>query len=549
MHTEIGKSRILIFTATYNEAENISKFIHAVHNILPKTDILVVDDSSPDGTGDLLKLLASSNPYLKIIHRANKSGLGTAHLLALRYAMINKYDTLVTMDADLSHDPLQIPSLMDKLSKFDVVIGSRYMNGGVCDYSGYRRLVSVQANFFARNLLKINLHEFTTSFRAFNVDSLSKVNFTKMHNTGYSFFMESIYRYHQSGLSIGEVPIHFKDRTLGVSKIPKLEIVRGIFKLLHLYISKNIRTPIKPEIFSEIDFCGCCGSKYLAERYLSNLGDDRSSEAQAYKCSSMGHKSKPRVVKCLECGLTQVPMSMHPKDLEGLYSNVVDADYLEIINVKSKTFKHSLKLLLKHVKPTGKLLEVGSYCGLFLNEAQKKGFDVTGVEPSIWAAEYAQKTFNLNIVNENFESAVNKIESKFDVVTSWDVIEHVRNPREFLRLANKLMFPGGVIALSTIDIDSWFPKLLKRNWPWIMEMHLYYFGNKTLERMLTEEGFEVVEVAPYRHYASLKYAFKKLCSILPPLIANNFVKLDIFIPNFIIPITLGDIKIYIACKR
>jgi len=155
----------------------------------------------------------------------------------------------------------------------------------------------------------------------------------------------------------------------------------------------------------------------------------------------------------------------------------------------------------------------------------------------------------MEVVNENFESAVNKIESKFDVVTSWDVIEHVRNPREFLRLANKLMFPGGVIALSTIDIDSWFPKLLKRNWPWIMEMHLYYFGNKTLERMLTEEGFEVVEVAPYRHYASLKYAFKKLCSILPPLIANNFVKLDIFIPNFIIPITLGDIKIYIACKR
>ena len=131
------------------------------------------------------------------------------------FALRNGYDTLVTMDADLSHDPAVIPRLVAKLAGADFVTGSRYMQGGSCDYSGYRFFVSKAANAAARLLLRLPLHEFTTSFRAFSARRLADLDFVKMHNGGYSFFMESVFRLHQAGFRLAEVPIHFRDRTAG----------------------------------------------------------------------------------------------------------------------------------------------------------------------------------------------------------------------------------------------------------------------------------------------------------------------------------------------
>ena len=169
--------RVLVFTATFNEKQNISLLLQGISAAVPDADMMVIDDNSPDGTGKLLNDLAISNHKLKVINRPSKLGLGAAHYMAMLYSIQNQYDILVTMDADLSHDPVDIPRLISKLDGVNFVIGSRYAPGGSCDYLGYRKHLSAVGNWIARLLMGIPLHEFTTSFRVFDVHALSTIKF------------------------------------------------------------------------------------------------------------------------------------------------------------------------------------------------------------------------------------------------------------------------------------------------------------------------------------------------------------------------------------
>ncbi len=227
-------SKTLIFTATYNESENIVPLCTHILQLDPGYDLLVVDDNSPDGTGRLLDEIAVENSRLKVFHRPGKMGLGSAHEMAMEYAEQQHYDALVTMDADFSHDPNDIPRLLQALEGNDFVTGSRYMEGGSCNYSGYRRIISILANWWARRLLGIHLHEMTTSFRVFRVDFLRKVDLGQIKSNGYSFFMEIVFRLSRVGARMTEVPICFSDRRAGASKIPPFEIFNGLRHLLYL---------------------------------------------------------------------------------------------------------------------------------------------------------------------------------------------------------------------------------------------------------------------------------------------------------------------------
>lgn len=543
--------RMLVFSATYNEIGNVGQLLNDIWAVEPGTDILVVDDASPDGTGGLLREIAAAEPRLKVVHRPGKLGLGTAHHLAMLFAIRGGYDVLVTMDADHSHDPACIPRLVEKLSAADFVIGSRYIAEGSCDYSGYRRMVSIAANFAARLLLRLPLHEFTTSFRAFQVRRLSNVNFSKMHNEGYSFFMESVYRLHQAGLRVAEVPINFRDRLAGDSKIPRLEIFRGIFKLLHLAGSKILRRRMPPPSEPILDRCVVCESQFLSEMYPGQSTESQPAiGSSAFRCSSMMHACKPRVAKCLQCGLAQVPASEHPADLENLYADVVDRDYLQNQRAKRSTFSRAYLRIRPFLPETGRMLEIGSYCGFFLEEARKQGWAVTGVEPSRWAAEYSVATAGLEVIHGSFECVAPTLaDQHYDAIVSWDVLEHVRDPRGTLEFAFGLLRPGGILAVSTLDIDSRFARLMGRNWPWIMQMHLQYFSAKALTKMFEQAGFQMLCVEPYRHYASLRYIYRKLCALLPAAAGDLLIKIESLVPDWVVPVTLGDIKLYVGRKR
>mgnify|MGYP001238446441 FL=1 len=227
-------SKTLVFTATYNEVQNIKKLISLIYKNFPKADILVIDDNSPDLTYKLLKKLKKKYKNLKIKLRDKKYGLDSAHKFAYDFAKKNGYVKLITMDADLSHNPIEIKKIVRLLDKSEFVIGSRYIKGGKCELPLLRYLISFFGNKFIKFFLGIKCSEFTTSYRGFNLIKLKNFSLKKIKSKGYSFFMETVYLINKKNFKITEIPIKFKNRIYGKSKIPKIEILRTFFNVIRL---------------------------------------------------------------------------------------------------------------------------------------------------------------------------------------------------------------------------------------------------------------------------------------------------------------------------
>ena len=231
--------RILVFSATYNEIENIRELINGIQKYLPDTSILIIDDNSPDKTNEVIKELKKKNKNLYLIEREKKLGLDTAHKTAYNYANENNFDYLITMDADLSHDPKELPEFIKNLNDFPFVIGSRYTNGGKCLMKGFRLIVSKLGNQIIRIVSGIKSSEFTTSFRGFDIKNLKNFNLNNVKIKGYSFMMGTIFELEKNNIRIKEIPITFYERKKGVSKIPKVEIFRTLKNLFFLTFSKR----------------------------------------------------------------------------------------------------------------------------------------------------------------------------------------------------------------------------------------------------------------------------------------------------------------------
>ena len=232
------EKKILVFTATYNEAENVEKLILQINNQSLKLDILIVDDNSPDKTYEIIEKLQKKTKNIILIKRSNKQGLNTAHKLAYNFGIENNYDYLITMDADLSHDPLELNNFVKNLENYQFVIGSRYMPGGKCLMAGRRLLMSKFGNLLMKNVLNVKCSEFTSSYRGFNLKTLKDFHLNLVKSNGYSFFMGTIYEVFKRKFSVKEIPITFIDRAKGYSKIPRIEIFRTLLNLFILRLKK-----------------------------------------------------------------------------------------------------------------------------------------------------------------------------------------------------------------------------------------------------------------------------------------------------------------------
>ena len=226
--------KILVFTATYNESENISELISLIMEQNFKPDLLIIDDNSPDGTYNKVQLMQKKFKNLFLIKRNGKLGLDTAHKEGYDFAKKNNYDYFITMDADFSHDPSELPNFVKNLNNFPIVLGSRYVTGGNCLMSGRRLIISKYGNKFMKFIFKFDCNEFTTSYRGFNLKKLKDFHLNLIKTKGYSFFMGTIYEIFKKGFKVKEIPITFKDRSKGYSKIPRIEILRTLKNVLFL---------------------------------------------------------------------------------------------------------------------------------------------------------------------------------------------------------------------------------------------------------------------------------------------------------------------------
>ncbi|GFP23079.1 dolichol-phosphate mannosyltransferase [Candidatus Hakubella thermalkaliphila] len=229
-----GRLRSLLIVPTYNERDNLRSLAEKIFSASLKVDVLVVDDDSPDGTGEVGEELAGQYQHFQILHRKNDRGYGKACLEGFKRAVQQRYDYICTMDADLSHDPSELKNLLARLDEYDVVIGSRYAEGGKMevDWSLFRRAVSRLGSAFARFMLGLSLKDCTSGYRCYKRKVLESLDLDKIGSEGYSLLMEILYLCQQKGFRIGEAPIIYVDRQRGKSKLNRRVILEALFFVL-----------------------------------------------------------------------------------------------------------------------------------------------------------------------------------------------------------------------------------------------------------------------------------------------------------------------------
>jgi dolichol-phosphate mannosyltransferase len=225
--------RALVVLPSYNEALNAVPLARDILAVDPTLDVLVVDDASPDGTGDLVEKEAQRQPRLHLLRREGKLGLGSAYVAGFRYGLEHGYDPILTMDCDFSHHPRYLPAMLAAAHYHDLVIGSRYVpGGGISNWPLRRRLLSWFANLYTRLLLRLPVRDCTAGYRCYRRAVLERVGIERIRSSGYAFLEEMVLRVHRAGFRIAEVPIVFEDRTRGASKISHSEVYRAAWHVL-----------------------------------------------------------------------------------------------------------------------------------------------------------------------------------------------------------------------------------------------------------------------------------------------------------------------------
>jgi dolichol-phosphate mannosyltransferase len=223
---------VAVCLPTYNEIENLERMVHALHEVLPEGGrVLVIDDDSPDGTGQLADRLAADLTYVSVLHRERKEGLGRAYIAGFERALADGADLILEMDCDFSHDPKDVPRLIAATDEADVAIGSRYVEGGGTENWGLiRRLISRAASLYTQTLL-MPVSDPTSGFKCFRRAVLERIDLDAIRSRGYAFQIENVYRSLHAGFRVVEVPITFAERTTGHSKMSRAIVLEAVVKV------------------------------------------------------------------------------------------------------------------------------------------------------------------------------------------------------------------------------------------------------------------------------------------------------------------------------
>jgi len=252
--------------------------------------------------------------------------------------------------------------------------------------------------------------------------------------------------------------------------------------------------------------CNLCSADNYKVIYRSNIAGIEPT-VKDYVSTVNKYGFFNRLVSCKHCGLVY----MNPRDVgvKDFYKKVVDNAYIESWEERAATFRNHLKILKKYKKENAKLLDIGCYAGIFPSIAQKEGYGVTGIEPSEWAAEFAKEKRDIEILKGCWDE-VDLPQDNFDIVTMWDIVEHLENPSTCFNQVHKWLKKGGILAVSTHNIKGVFARLAGKKYPWLMRFHLYHFEPKTLRALLTKNDLTPILTKYYTKTISLKYVLGRL---------------------------------------
>jgi dolichol-phosphate mannosyltransferase len=229
---EGGTESLLVVIPTYNERDNLPRIVRRAHAAVPGAHVLVVDDASPDGTGELADQLAAGDARIRVLHRDGKNGLGAAYLAGFGWALGHGYRTVVQMDADGSHPPESLPAMLDELADADLVIGSRYVPGGtVVNWPKRREWLSRGGNLYSRLALRVPIRDITAGYRVFRHDVLAELDLDDVDSQGYCFQIDMAWRTVQAGFRVSEVPITFTEREHGYSKMSGFIVREALWRV------------------------------------------------------------------------------------------------------------------------------------------------------------------------------------------------------------------------------------------------------------------------------------------------------------------------------
>ncbi len=492
----------IVIIPTYNEKNTIESLVRKIFEIQSDIHILIVDDNSPDGTQMVVDKLMKEFPLLNILKRKGKEGLGKAYTEAFRLVLKDSnISTIITMDADLSHDPKYIPIMLEKRLKYDFIIGSRYIKGGATEgWELWRKVLSFFGNIYTRIVTRIPLYDITAGFGAISADKLRNIDLNNIDSSGYAFLIELKYFLYKSGAKMIEIPIVFKNRIGGESKISNHIISEGIKAPWRLVLCK----------YNKKIECIICESDILHSQYT--------------------HKNGFSLYKCNNCKTIKVyPLSNLNIDIynDNYFSGASHGfgyiDYDKDKEAMKDVFVGYIKRIddlfrNKEDKKKIKLLDVGAATGYFMDIARGNSFDVTGIEISSDAVNKGKEK-GLNIFNGTMENFDPK-GKKFDVITLLDVIEHVPDPDNLILKCKDLLNKDGIIVINTPDSGSPYARLLGKRWHLIVPPeHLYYFNRKSLISLLRKNGFNIINSTTIGKKFTMEYVFLTL---------NKWLKLKVF---------------------
>jgi dolichol-phosphate mannosyltransferase len=400
MASPTAPGKALIFIPTLNERENVAE-LHRQIRAVSQADILFVDDASPDGTGEILDLLAAADPGVRVIHRSGKLGIGSAHLCGIRYAYQSNYDCLVSMDCDFSHSPSDIPALLAAAVPFDVAVGSRYIRrGSLPGWSPFRRFLTLFAHVLTKTLLGLQA-DASGAFRAYNLRAIPVGVFDLVVSPSYSFFFESLFILSRNGYRIAEIPIVLPARTYGHSKLT----FREAFRSLRFLIRLSLESTVSP-------------GRFRVGRHTYTTGQLQSQEWDRY------WRRKP--------------------DLTALLYETIAAIYRRAV------IRPSLERALRRAFPPGaRLLHAGSGSGQ-VDENLHAQFRITAADISPEALSlYSRNNPAACRIDHADIFALPYPDNGFDGVYNLGVVEHfprneiIRMLKEFRRVLK----PGGKIVI------------------------------------------------------------------------------------------------------